>query len=261
MKTQFLKITVRAALVLAGMAGWSKGESPWPNDAPATTYTGMVLNASLNKGEPNATVYAIRPSVKPGFFDHVRLWSTSELGDQVVVSVVSDRSGRFRLTVPHGYATWLLVTSQDHRLSGDVEQNLKRDVRDLTIKLVPEMNDIAFSGVVGDFPDHDQRMIQSAYYKMMFHYASTGYKAPLSLAAYEQKGIISLDESRMIQKYWQFLSGLKPAITVGWNCFSMRIISMSAPVGFRPNDRYMDPVPGRPVQPIDWSHLNLMQSE
>ncbi len=257
MKTQFMKAAVRAAVIWAGLTGWAKSESPWPKDAPATTYTGVVLNEPLNKGEPKATVYAIRPGVKPGFFDHFRLWQTSESADQVAASVVSDRSGRFRLTVPHGYATWLLVTSQDRRLSGNVEQNLKRDVRDLTIKLDPQMNDIAFSGVVGDFPDDDQKMIQSAYYKMMFHYASTGYETPLSLAAYEQKGIVSPDESRMMQKYWRFLSGPKPAITVGWNCFSMRIISVSAPVVFRPSERYMDPVPGKPIQQIDLSHLNL----
>ncbi len=121
MKTKFLKIIVRVALVLVGLTSWAKSESPWPKDAPATTYTGIVLNEPLNKGEPNAIVYAIRPGVKPGFFDHFRLWQTSELADQVITSVASDGSGRFRLTVPHGYATWLLVTSQDHRLSGGLE--------------------------------------------------------------------------------------------------------------------------------------------
>ena len=261
MKTKFLKIIVRVALVLVGLTSWAKSESPWPKDAPATTYTGIVLNEPLNKGEPNAIVYAIRPGVKPGFFDHFRLWQTSELADQVITSVASNGSGRFRLTVPHGYATWLLVTSQDHRLSGEIEENLKRNVRDLMIKLDPQMNDIAFSGVVGDFPNDDQKMIQSAYYKMMFHYASTGYKTPLSLAVYEQKGIVSPDESRMIQKYWRFLSGSKPDITVSWNCFSMRIISMSAPVVFRSRQSYMDPVPGRPIQPIDWSQLGNWQSD
>jgi len=222
------------AMVLSGCA------NRWPEDAPPVTYSGTVLNAPLHRGEPDATIYAVRPGVKPGLLDHYWLQPADE-ADGVMATAHSRKNGDFVLTTKSGYATELWAASQDGRLVALVDRDLKRGTTHLVLNVRPEIQDISYGT---GLTEKQIATLRSACDKIMFHYTSTGYKTCLSFSGYREKSIISAEEFQLLKSLAPHLTGSKPDIEIAWPKEVLRVRSFDQPIWFKPQESLFPLFPG-----------------
>jgi len=225
---------MRAALfAVFSMAALSGCATPWPGSIPATTYAGTVYNEPLGRDEPNAKVSAIRPGLKLSLLYHF-FPLPAAAADQVIGRARSGKDGGFTLTTTGGYATKLWVESNDGRLTGWLDRDLERGGKNLVIKVRPYVEAISYSKV--SLSEADCATFQSACDKIMFHYASTGYKTTLSLSEYAKKSIISQNEFLFFESMQSHLLGAHPDIEAEWKDLILRIKSFDEPVEFKKGD-------------------------
>lgn len=206
-----------ASLVCAALfAGCA---SPWP-DLPPREYSGLVVNASLNRPEPNATVSASRPGLQG-----IALYPTvtEEIG-----ATTTDAEGSFRLKTKTGYATELHAESADQRLSGKVR--LSDDQR-VVLQIQPRLGCIAYRGI---HPNSDTAKISEAAVKSIIADISAHPSAPVrSLRNYAEKGVITQEQLDVFVAHPELFLGPTPGVQYEWGDSVLVFHGATTPVSFR----------------------------
>ena len=201
--------------------------SPWPQ-LPPTTYSGTIENKPQGKPEPGARIVAVRPAQKPGLFDD---WPLQNYKDREVSigETLSGKDGRFVLVTKGGYATRLLVETQDHRMTAIVDKNLKHDNASLQIEVLPASFEIEYHVPLSQA---DVTAFGTICGKIMYDYAATGYSRALAIDGYRVRGIISPDDYATLLRLKPDITGDKPGMQQKWSTMTMRIPAFDEPVRF-----------------------------
>jgi hypothetical protein len=233
-----------ALLALISLAGLTGCATQWPS-LPPTTYAGTVYNEPLQRPETNAQITAVRPGEKPGLVDHFWMAPASER-DGTIGLTRSDANGSFVLTTRGGYATQLLVRSDDGDLTALRDRGLQHGSDKLWIGIQPELVAISYHSV--DIDETEMKTFRSACTRIMFRFAATEEHHTSSLDGYHRNGVLSDAEYALLRQLGPHLLGPHPDIEPEWPRFRWRIKSFDEPIEFiahgLENGRYDHLFPG-----------------
>jgi hypothetical protein len=221
-------ITARLALCFLAVVALTSCATPWPSSMPPTTYAGTIENQPRQKPEPDARIVAVRPETRSGLFDWFPIFPRY-IPYVSIGETVSGKDGRFVLTTTGGYATKLLVQTQDHRMVAVVDRDLKRSTYSLRIEVLPEATDSVYHVAV---EEADVTAFGDICDKLMYNYAATGYTKTYSLGDYRARGVITAKDYALLLKLKPDILGPNPGLRREWATLSLRITSFDQPVRF-----------------------------